>query len=685
MNIHLLPTHSAYATTSPFVLPEGWRLYQHQLETYETVQSRRADVIVHTGLTGDGKSLAGELAALVNPRHRIIGMYPTNELVRDQKRHLNDTLLRWNADLELRELNARTLDQHSEREETDRSTSLRAFLGSADVLLTNPDIVHYIMTGRYAQGKRQPFFNIERLSEFQQFTYDEFHLFDQPQTTNILIEMIFLHQYGGNHAPLFVLQSATPENEVLEALNRGGLSIHTIEGHYLHQAGDAPSGYRTILQGVDLEIVAGSVENWLREKTDSVLSPTLQQGHQRIAVLFNSVFAALRSHEWLCATLSDYHIAHNTGLTPQSHRADSHHADVIMGTQTVDIGVDLKINQLVFEAHDAASFKQRLGRLGRHKTYRDRANMEHPFENFRAVACIPPWILAKLEEHCQPEMTREDFFAAIDDAYRSPGQVYNYNRLWGWYSAYDLCYRLGDPTIRAQNQDIQQTVATHLGQALQVGLGGKRDEYHLIKQDNQRLSAIEAFRGSSELTAVLVNNTYEGVDRYQFYDALRVVQDVEFEGCDLEQTKIEALHAGMPLKEWQRSHPIVALKWRGVVEQRRKLELSIERTDWLNVQAQVEAGEVVATTGLRLNITPTPPLGDLPVHLRRHRLVARIVLHQLPDEVRQNSRLGMFFPLFKFTTYDGIEQGTIALGRDALLLDAAMTSSLKPNGGSLIV
>ncbi|NJN84197.1 MAG: hypothetical protein HC802_19245, partial [Caldilineaceae bacterium] len=67
-------------------LPTGWKLSQHQVDTYlALVQADGADVIFNTAMTGDGKSLAGQLPSLVNGwKRRLFAMYPTNELIRDQ-------------------------------------------------------------------------------------------------------------------------------------------------------------------------------------------------------------------------------------------------------------------------------------------------------------------------------------------------------------------------------------------------------------------------------------------------------------------------------------------------------------------------------------------------------------------------------------------------------------------------
>jgi hypothetical protein len=70
--------------------------------------SRRAGCgIFNTAMTGDGKSLAGQLPSLVNGwRRKLFAMYPTNELIRDQLKQAQQTWLLWQQSRTLRRLTA---------------------------------------------------------------------------------------------------------------------------------------------------------------------------------------------------------------------------------------------------------------------------------------------------------------------------------------------------------------------------------------------------------------------------------------------------------------------------------------------------------------------------------------------------------------------------------------------------
>lgn len=82
----LKPVYSCPATklTAGVKLPPGWTLAWHQAATLEAVRDPNIDVIINIALTGDGKSLSAYLDSLQG-QTRSLGLYPTNELARDQE------------------------------------------------------------------------------------------------------------------------------------------------------------------------------------------------------------------------------------------------------------------------------------------------------------------------------------------------------------------------------------------------------------------------------------------------------------------------------------------------------------------------------------------------------------------------------------------------------------------------
>ncbi|MEZ4684301.1 MAG: type I-D CRISPR-associated helicase Cas3' [Caldilineaceae bacterium] len=246
MRIHTLPVYSKLADEIPTelqqMLPTEWHLSQHQVETYRALTDLQGpDVIINTAMTGDGKSLAGQLPALVNGwRVPLFSMYPTNELIRDQLRQAQSTWQRWQqSPTQIRLLDSSELDRIMESKDYgQRGEALLSALQNSEILLTNPDIFHYIMQTFYRrQGKKgdAPDRIIGPLLDlYNQFTFDEFHIFETPQVVSVLNAMLFIHEMVGKQRKRFLFQSATPGDLMQTYLERAGLRHSVIRGQYAH-------------------------------------------------------------------------------------------------------------------------------------------------------------------------------------------------------------------------------------------------------------------------------------------------------------------------------------------------------------------------------------------------------------------------------------------------------------------
>ncbi|MFM5962391.1 MAG: type I-D CRISPR-associated helicase Cas3', partial [Dolichospermum sp.] len=123
-----------------------------------------------------------------------------------------------------------------------------------------------------------------------------------------------------------------------------------------------------------------------------------------------------------------WQVRENTGLTGETEKSQSvAEADLLLGTSTIDVGVDFRINFLIFEAADAGNFIQRFGRLGRHKG----------FETYQAYALIPNFITARLFEDKSHPLENEEIYDRITftDAIRNywtfKNEFEKYPQRWG--------------------------------------------------------------------------------------------------------------------------------------------------------------------------------------------------------------------------------------------------------------
>lgn len=113
------------------------------------------------------------------------------------------------------------------------------------------------------------------------------------------------------------------------------------------------------------------------------------------AIIVNSVATARRIARLLDRELEQHciTIGENTGLTDSEQRRMSLQCDIVVGTSTIDVGVDFNINLLIFESTNAGTFCKGWGGWGRVK-------MNAPaFDCYVAHALISgrtPWIYERM-------------------------------------------------------------------------------------------------------------------------------------------------------------------------------------------------------------------------------------------------------------------------------------------------
>ena len=339
-------------------------------------------------------------------------------------------------------------------------------LRNSDIVLTNPDIFHLIMEQFYLRPGDAPDKIVgPMVQKFRQFTFDEFHIFGTPQVVSVLNAMLFIHEVAGKVRPhKFLFLSATPHDLMLEYLERSGLQVRDIAGQYAHCDGSIDTAkWRRILHDSIIHFDVSRVEEWVDTHLEDTLLPFFLERtpHAKGAVIVNSVAAAHRLLDRLRPAFARHGLTvePNTGLTSRQRRDVSYEADLLVGTSTVDVGVDFQINFLLFESRDAGSFLQRLGRLGRHDCY-ERDGQRYPFEDFVAYASVPQWVAERLfigRDGEEPllqdgaDVDREELNRAVAEAYPLTAEFRNYVHSWGKFQSVYVIRGLSSPTIREQH------------------------------------------------------------------------------------------------------------------------------------------------------------------------------------------------------------------------------------------
>lgn len=706
MKIKTLPVYSKLADETDIPaelferLPRGLWPYQHQVETYCALINSNADVIFNTAITGDGKSLAGQLPILLQGwKSPLFAMYPTNELARDQQGQVRRSQENWNTNLQVGILNSAHLDEIMISDDySQRGEALMGRLRNHDFILTNPDIFHLVMQQFYIRPKDAPDKIIgPMVDRFRQFTFDEFHIFDTPQVISVLNALLFIHEMSGkSHPHKFLFLSATPGELMLEYLERSGLKVKEINGNYLHTASPPDEKkWRRILHGTEIHFASGRVEAWVEEHLEDTLLPFFTERTPRAkgAIIVNSVAAAHRLLKRIQPEFAKYGLTvmPNTGLTSQQRRARSYEADLLIGTSTVDVGVDFQINFLLFESRDVGSFLQRLGRLGRHDYY-ERDGEKHEFENFVAYALVPPWIKEMLFEGYEEAdplledgamMDREHLNDVIEEAYPRIATFKAYAQLWGKLQSARVFFALSQRTVREQYAETRKRLGKRYEETFKIHLRPTFGDYkRLYDQQRKLLDEAISFRGGSYFTCCIIDESEEGAARFKTTDLLQMVANAGLVWMNEEAFHASAEKAGLKKHIFERHKPLAFFRMHGWLDERRNYQLYFDHdiTDW---DAQ-RFGNARLFKGWHLD-AQVPRLNRLNNRLSRRQLPALLCLGYHPLELKRMLRLPLLFALYQFESRDGIE-GCVAFGREALLLEARLCrSNLGCSGGAAFI
>ncbi len=705
MRVRLLAVYSRLAAEGEVPaevqarLPEGMRLSRHQVETYRALTEGDAEVIFNTAMTGDGKSLAAYLPLLAwgeGWKYPTLAMYPTNELLEDQLAHLESTTQRWQADVLYRRLHSVELDLKMQEEEyARRGEALLSVLRNADVILTNPDIFHYVMHQFYTWPEDAPDRYAGPLTQkFRQLIFDEFHIFDAPQIVSVLNALLFIQETSGEVRPhRFLFLSATPKQLMQRYLERSGLKIQFIQGEYASH-GNA-DGWRKILNPVEVHFDSSPrAEVWLDAHLEDVVLPFFlaRRPHAKGAVIVHSRAAAFRIYEKLQPVFAQHglQVGLNTGWTGRSRRKASYEADLLIGTSTVDVGIDFQINFLVFESDSAGTFLQRLGRLGRHDAYA-RDGQRIAFQDFVAYALLPDWMIERLfqgkNNKLAPlqeggEMERMVFNEAVEQAFPTASEFKQYAQAWGKFQSVKILLGMARKPVREQYKAtrprLQERYEATFGMRLNSALG----EYKQLQQ-GQRALLEEAlsFRGGTLFPCCVIDESESGMEKFKVVDLLSAIANHHLEYLSAKDFYAAAQKAGLNLQWFKKQEPLgffyllAPRDYQGFI-----FQFDEDMGNW----GKDQYGKAIPCPGFSLD-ADFPGRAEINHRLRQRKVAALFCAGKHPLEVKRRLNLPILFSLYSFVSNDGVS-GTLALGRAALLLDALLRfHPLDCGGGAIFI
>ncbi len=667
LRLSILPVYSEYHPTARI---GAQRLLRHQVETLAAFNDPDVDVIINTAMTGDGKSLAGYLPAF-QQQQPIIAMYPTNELIRDQFYALEQYQKTLGLHLPARSMmfGERITQLMREHDEKTRLEEVKNLLLRNDILLTNPDLVHLIMSHQYSWDFMRKELPVITGMQFDYFLFDEFHIFEVPQVVSVINMLGYLHAnyaHKANERRKYLFLSATPTPLLKSLLARSGLRYKQIEGHYsTSQQGDA---YRRILQDCEISLEATSqersTEQWIEEHLPELLQFFQKHPHTKAAILVYSPATARRLFIRLKEYFQPYGITvgENTGLTDSSERHDALNKNILIGTSTVDVGIDFHINYLIFEAFNAGSFLQRFGRLGRHDE----------FPAYRAYGLVPNFILERLTQEFkgQSELDRPTFNTKIREAYPTEQGFSGYTQRWGVVQAAHVLEELKSHQKQDANhafyaaltQQYEQIYSTPNKPAMERAC----KKYWKLKHDYPEVLAdLLSFRGQSRLDCGVWDLSPSQIQKggsLLTYDLFFLLANTSFEFIEKEEFLQEVRRRKLEERDFLKK--LLYLKVHDYVPERLNLVLGHQTI----LSEQPEALHRVAVWSNFVIRAPHHPWHDRIDKCLQGLDLTCIVSNLQPQELKRQYQLGGTFHIYRLEDSLGSPY-SIMFGQEALLID----------------
>lgn len=690
MTLNCAVTPVAFDQVDAEWLP-GKRPYDYQWQAYQHIGSAFANnetlCLFLVTPTGSGKTLASYAYSIRNGIPAL-GVYPTNELIRDQERALAPEYQRalGRDDWVLR-IDGRTLDRWGlDLGEQYHASALEVLLNWRYPVLTNPDILFYIMFGRYPDitGQRQRLYTLIN-STYRLTIFDEFHLYNVKQMADVAFMIGALQAINPQIARVFVFASATPDLAIIPLLrDKLGLDVKLVTATPSHVP-----GARLIAQPVQLTILPSDLGRWqgpqtLNENLPLVDNFLKQYPQGRLVTITEAVSGAISTAQVLRSRYPDKPVGEVHGLSSDRAREVALEQPITVGTSTIEVGIDFKDQTekdvLIFEAHTSSKFLQRFGRLARHVK-----SQSQDIPNW-ILALVPPYVYHFMCDHINENatLTRQKLAALVEEAYEKPEDFAAYLRKHApgeFHEAKQFIQRAFSP-------DIKQVVQTKIEDTIWRLTGATGSEaaskYRHYQKDNI-LEPLMTFRGSNLQAAIYDDR---GVDagfpakRYSLMFMLRRGIYQELTGEEYKE-KLESLADLWPQEVAReiRYTDLIKLPASELLGVYGHFVLSNILTEgrkvWFEVNSEEVYGrkaEVTVLTGLQLYTEPYTRLSLLNRLLKRKKIVAWFV-DRHPSAIKLGRALPHLFELFELRVQrpggaPSKSSWSIAFNQDAFFLDS---------------
>ncbi|MFD1407024.1 type I-D CRISPR-associated helicase Cas3' [Kroppenstedtia eburnea] len=501
----ILQVKEAIAQTYKVPFIDGIHPYAHQVVQLhliqETIKEEKQRIIWNQAMTGAGKTLANYSPLTKLPRSRALGVYPVNELIKDQFHSVQAgvPMKQWE---EVTVWTAEKMRMDRRPGETKIDQIYRMTTPYYRAILTNPDHLMLIAQERLYSFKKgdavQPFY---RLAEYNLQIFDEFHLYDIAQVNFLAQWMALLKSLFPHKAYAFLLSSATPRSEFFRLAEGMNMEIRNVQEeieNWLQSEQPAVAGERVYLEPLTLRLQPTNLQRWdtgeqILKEWDEVESYLREWPKAKGLIILDSIHEA----QVLASALREkgYDVGEVHGLSDRMHSREALAKPITVATATVEVGVDfqgeIRKDFLLFEARNAGSFMQRIGRIGR-------GSRVHPDPPLQVWAYVPAYVEEQIKELACDEISRKELQSSVTAAYQRYQDFFPYIEKVGGINlihGYHLARR--HHMDRDQNRVLQrlQEIVEDM-----YHLGFKEQEHQYLDWKRKKMvEPVLSFRGQNSL------------------------------------------------------------------------------------------------------------------------------------------------------------------------------------------
>lgn len=422
----------------------GFKAFEHQIESDRLIKECESLFLFNHSPTGSGKTISWLKPAL-DKKMKVIAVYPTNALVIDQKTQVDEFIRKSKGRYNLQDYHIQAITSDLLVKEKDLypdetglqkgqllNRVIRKGRGRGLILLTNPDILTLALKEAYYEHNIR-----EAVRSVDMIVVDEFHLASVKQSDMLLFMMHEMSDDKRTRLKKFVFLSATPNRQIVERAKKVELNVVVFDdkstplscsnGHPVLpklklnvRSGAIYRTYELIKEDLDyfVDLCKRPISEGNRAKTVFILD-----GVYEVDEIFNVLTDALKDQDFKVERVDGLHPA-----TPEKLEK----FDVLVSNSSVEVGIDFKVDRLVFSGYSKSKLLQRIGRL--------RQKAEN--ETCEAVCFLPNVLydhLKGLSAKANPgslKLTRKELSKQLDKLMESGLDLSSYSRTYSPMEAY---------------------------------------------------------------------------------------------------------------------------------------------------------------------------------------------------------------------------------------------------------